>query len=75
MKVPMNWDKVTSYGLFVCPGSGWNGDNWLVMIAIPAHSIWPANSLVLRSFKTEEEARDEAAKMVVDIVQTSTERR
>lgn len=71
----MTTSEATSYKLFVCPGSGWNDANWLVGLFIPAHGIWPAGSHILRSFKTEEEARDEAAKMVVDIVQTSSERR
>jgi len=71
----MGWSKITTYSLHVCPGSGWNDANWLIVMTIPAHGIWPARSVVLRSFKTEEEARAEAAKMVVDIVQSSSERR
>jgi hypothetical protein len=64
-----------NYRLEIYPGSGWNGANWLVGLYIPAYGIWPARYLTLRHFEAEKEARAEAAKMVVDIVQSSSERR
>jgi hypothetical protein len=63
-------DETTKYKLGVYPGSGWGGANWLVTLAMPG-----SHSMILRHFETEEQARDEAAKMVVEIVQSSSERR
>lgn len=63
------------YELSVHPGSGWMGANWLIVLRVPAYDKWPTSWVTLRHFETEEQARDEAAKMVVDIVQSSTERR
>lgn len=64
-------EEPRKYELRVSRGSGWNGANWLVVLGLPT----PNDFLVLRHFETEKEARDEAAKIVVELVQSSNERR
>lgn len=64
------------YKLEVVKGSGWQGANWFIQITIPAHGIWPVSWVSIGgTFETEQQALDEAAKFVADIVQSSSERR
>jgi hypothetical protein len=60
-----------NYELRIVEGSGWNGANWVLGLFVPAHGIWPPTWMTIRSFKTEDEARDEAAKLVADIAHAS----
>lgn len=64
--------EIQKYELNVAEGSGWQGANWVIFLAIPGYGIWPTRWVTIRAFETEEEAKAEAAKMVVELLHSAS---